>query len=192
MVLKLVSAVRIKRPNTLHLDLQIPSGVVQSNLPPWCVPSSWLCASAWTHWDKVLTVSVQQPWLLTDSCICEQPATHLGLLDDASLQLYSLFHRLAFKRAFVWPHPWNSDTYPIIKGVCPESTFSRSGMRLLLTLPFFSLTSPFGISSRFCKLTGLRYIVWFVCDMEKGSHPHEKKLSAPWVATQSLYHKHKT
>lgn len=52
-------------------------------------------------------------------------------------------------------------------------------MRLLLTLPFFSLTSPFGISSRFCKLTGLRYIVWFVCDMEKGSHPHEKKLSAP-------------
>lgn len=129
MVLKLESAVRIKIP-----DDGRNSEVMHFNRPP---VRSWHAALWLCHGDNVLTVIAQQPWLLMDSWVCEQPATHLGCLGD-SVQLYPLFHVLAFKRAFIWPHLWRQRYWPTVKGRCHESSFSKSGLRLLSSLPFFS------------------------------------------------------
>lgn len=67
MGLKLDSKERIKRPNILHLEFQIPheggtSEVVQFNPPPWGDPGAWLCASTCIHGDKA-PVTAKPPWL---------------------------------------------------------------------------------------------------------------------------------
>lgn len=124
MGLKLDSKERIKRPNILHLEFQIPheggtSEVVQFNPPPWGDPGAWLCASTCIHGDKA-PVTAQPPWLWMDTCLCEQPATHVGSLGN-SVQLYSVFHVLAFKRALTWAHPWRQRSWPTVKRIQPES-----------------------------------------------------------------------
>lgn len=47
-----------------------------------------------------LSVSARQLWLLTDSCICEQPATHLGPT-GSSVQLCSLQEDLSFSLGLI-------------------------------------------------------------------------------------------
>lgn len=99
---------------------------------------------------------------------------HNHLAADGQLHLgaacYPLETRGQFSTILLPPPPvglhlvspvWRQWQRPTIQRVCPGSSFPRSGMRLLLSLPVFSPSVQFGISSGFCMDWGEWCGLWY-------------------------------